>query len=91
MSIGPSASRVVYTRLSPSELADLDRIARNLDISRAALMSLALRQVAGFVAAEPDLVDALNDLSVQIRAVGGNINQIARLDLHWFCSGRLPC
>lgn len=74
----PSAdSARVTIRLTPSERAELDALARRLGLSRAALGRRVLRRAAGYLEPEPDLVAAVQDLSRQIKAVGGNLNQIA--------------
>jgi len=74
----PSAdSARVTIRLTPSERTDLDALARRLGLSRAALGRRVLRMAAGYLEPEPDLVEAVQDLSRQIKAVGGNLNQIA--------------
>ena len=67
----------VTIRLTASERADLDVLARRLNLSRAALGRCVLRMAAGYLEPEPDLVEAVQDLSRQIKAVGGNLNQIA--------------
>lgn len=74
----PSAdSARVTIRLTPSERTDLDLLARRLGLSRAALGRCVLRMAAGYLEPEPDLVEAVQNLSRQIKAVGGNLNQIA--------------
>lgn len=74
----PSAdSARVTIRLTPCERSDLDALARRLGLSRAALGRRILRMAAGYLEPEPDLVEAVQDLSRQIKAVGGNLNQIA--------------
>lgn len=74
----PSAdSARVSIRLTPDERATFDELAGRLGLSRAALGRRVLRLAAGYLEPEPDLVEAVQDLSRQIKAVGGNLNQIA--------------
>ena len=74
----PSAdSARVAIRLTPDERAAFDGLAGRLGLSRAALGRRVLRLSAGYLEPEPDLVEAVQNLSRQIKAVGGNLNQIA--------------
>ncbi|WP_207100887.1 helix-turn-helix domain-containing protein [Paracoccus shandongensis] len=74
----PSANSArVAIRLTPDERATFDGLAGRLGFSRAALGRRVLRLAAGYLEPEPDLVEAVQDLSRQIKAVGGNLNQIA--------------
>lgn len=74
----PSAdSARVAIRLTPDERVTFDGLAARLGLSRAALGRRVLRLAAGYLEPEPDLVEAVQDLSRQIKAVGGNLNQIA--------------
>lgn len=67
----------VTIRLTPDERAALDVLSGRLGVSRAALGRRVLRMAAGFLEPDPDLIEAATDLSRQIKAVGGNLNQIA--------------
>lgn len=74
----PSAdSARIAIRLTPDERAGFDQLAGGLGLSRAALGRRVLRLAAGYMEPDPDLVEAVQDLSRQIKAVGGNLNQIA--------------
>ncbi len=74
----PSAdSARVSIRLTPDEQAIFDSLARHHGLSRAALGRRVLRLAAGYLEPEPELVEAVQDLSRQIKSVGGNLNQIA--------------
>lgn len=67
----------VTIRLTPEERAALDVLSGRMGLSRAALGRRVLRLAAGFLEPDPELVEAMTDLSRQIKAVGGNLNQIA--------------
>lgn len=67
----------VTIRLTPDERAAMDELAGRLGLSRAALGRCVLRLAAGYLEPEPELVEAARELSRQIKAVGGNLNQIA--------------
>ena len=67
----------VTIRLTPDERAALDVLSGRLGLSRAALGRRVLRLAAGFLEPDPDMVEAMTDLSRQVKAVGGNLNQIA--------------
>ena len=74
----PSAdSARVAIPLTPDERTTFDGLAGRLGLSRAALGRRVLRLAAGYLEPEPELVEAVQDLSRQIKAVGGNLNQIA--------------
>lgn len=70
-------SAPVSIRLTPSERAALDVLAGRAGVSRSALGRRVLRMAAGFLEPDADLVEAVSDLSRQIKAIGGNLNQIA--------------
>lgn len=67
----------VTIRLTPDERAALDVLSGRMGLSRAALGRRVLRMAAGFLEADPELIEAASDLSRQIKAIGGNLNQIA--------------
>lgn len=67
----------VTIRLTPDELAALDVLSGRMGLSRSALGRRVLRLAAGFLEPDPDMVEAMTDLSRQVKAVGGNLNQIA--------------
>ncbi|MCY1741014.1 hypothetical protein [Ensifer sp. SL37] len=55
----------------------LEALSRRFGLSLSATGRRALRQASGFLEPDPELVEAATDLSRQIKAVGGNLNQIA--------------
>lgn len=67
----------ITIRLTPDERAALDVLSGRLGLSRAALGRRVLRMAAGFLEPDDELVEAATDLSRQIKAIGGNLNQIA--------------
>lgn len=67
----------VTIRLTPDERSALDVLSGRLGLSRAALGRRVLRLAAGFLEPDPEQIEAMTDLSRQIKAVGGNLNQIA--------------
>lgn len=67
----------VTIRLTPEELAALDVLSGRMGLSRSALGRRVLRLAAGFLEPDPEMVEAMTDLSRQVKAVGGNLNQIA--------------
>lgn len=70
------SSRVTI-RLTPEERAALDVLSGRLGVSRSALGRRVLRMAAGFLEPDAEMVEAMTDLSRQIKSVGGNLNQIA--------------
>ena len=67
----------VTIRLTSDERAALDVLSGRFGLSRAALGRRVLRLAADFLEPDPEMVEAMTDLSRQVKAVGGNLNQIA--------------
>ncbi|MCE6958038.1 helix-turn-helix domain-containing protein [Cereibacter sphaeroides] len=70
-------STPVSIRLGADERVALDALSRQLGLSRSGVARRVLRLASGFLEPEPELVAAAGDLARQMKAVGGNLNQIA--------------
>ena len=70
-------SALVSIRMTPAERAALDVLSGRLGVSRSAAGRRVLRLAAGFLEPDPEMIEAMTDLSRQLKAVGGNLNQIA--------------
>ena len=71
-------SAVLTVRLNKPDLAGLDELAKKHGLSRAETARAVLTRAVDVFQAEPRETEALLDLTQQLHAVGGNLNQIAR-------------
>ena len=71
-------SAVLTVRLNKPDLAGLDELAKKHGLSRAEAARAVLTRAVDVFQAEPRETEALLDLTQQLHAVGGNLNQIAR-------------
>ena len=71
-------SAVLTVRLNKPDLADLDELAKTHGLSRAEAARAVLTRAVDVFQAEPRETEAILDLTQQLHAVGGNLNQIAR-------------
>lgn len=71
-------SAVLTVRLNKPDLADLDELAKKHGLSRAEAARAVLTRAVDVFQAEPRETEAILDLTQQLHAVGGNLNQIAR-------------
>ena len=71
-------SAVLTVRLNKPDLAGLDELAKKHGLSRAEAARAVLTRAVDVFQAEPRETEAILDLTQQLHAVGGNLNQIAR-------------
>lgn len=71
-------SAVLTVRLNKPDLADLDELAKKHGLSRAEAARAVLTRAVDVFQAEPRETEAILELTQQLHAVGGNLNQIAR-------------
>lgn len=70
-------SKLISIRVSAAERAALDVLAGRVGLSRSAAARKVLRLASGFLEPDEHLSHAVADLARQVKAVGGNLNQIA--------------
>ena len=71
-------SAVLTVRLNKPDLAGLDELAKKHGLSRAETARAVLTRAVDVFQAEPRETEAILELTQQLHAVGGNLNQIAR-------------
>ena len=71
-------SAVLTVRLNKPDLADLDQLAAQHGLSRAETARAVLTRAVDVFQADPRETEAIHDLTKQLHAIGGNMNQIAR-------------
>ena len=71
-------SAVLTVRLNKPDLAGLDELAKKHGLSRAEAARAVLTRAVDVFQAEPRETEAILELTQQLHAVGGNLNQIAR-------------
>ena len=71
-------SAVLTVRLNKPDLAGLDELAKKHGLSRAEAARTVLTRAVDVFQAEPRETEAILELTQQLHAVGGNLNQIAR-------------
>lgn len=70
-------SQLISIRVSTAEKAALDVLSGRMGLSRSAAARKVLRLASGFLEPDTELVQAVADLARQVKAIGGNLNQIA--------------
>lgn len=70
-------SQLISIRVSSAEKAALDVLSGRMGLSRSAAARKVLRLASGFLEPDAELVQAVTDLARQVKAIGGNLNQIA--------------
>ncbi|SED91177.1 helix-turn-helix domain-containing protein [Rhodobacter sp. 24-YEA-8] len=73
----PANSRPVAVRLNPDELAAFDVLSGRMNLSRSELARQVLRRAADFLEPDEEVSQAVQDLTRQLKSIGGNLNQIA--------------
>jgi len=71
-------SAVLTVRLNKPDLAGLDELAAKHGLSRAEAARAVLTRAVDVFQAEPRETEAILELTQQLQAIGGNLNQIAR-------------
>lgn len=75
---GPKAKGGQLTvRLDTAEIAALDVLAGRKNLSRSAVSRSVLRLAAGYLEPDEELIEAVRDVTRNLKAVGGHLNQIA--------------
>lgn len=70
-------SQLLSIRVSTAEKAALDVLSGRMGLSRSAAARKVLRLASDFLEPDAELVEAITDLARQVKAIGGNLNQIA--------------
>lgn len=67
----------ISIRLEPHEIAALDVLCGRLNLNRSELSRHVLRKASDYLEPESELIQAIRDLTKEIKSIGGNLNQIA--------------
>lgn len=87
MAVRNVRNKVAHVRLSETEFAALSSVASAVDLSVSEILRRLARSYAGLGPSfEGETRQRIRDMTVQMRAIGVNINQVARL----MNSGRVP-